>query len=999
MKKLLLSATACLSVFATINAQNILPCNTYGVRETYLKTVPGYAAKLNAAEAAAAAEYQAFLLKANSAAKATTSGDPTYTVPVVFHVLHLGETPGSGSNIDDQICIDAVAQINKDYARQGIDTTTIDVIFEPLYENAHMQFMLAQKDPQGNCTNGVVHHYNPKTVWDQNDLFNYQYSTYATGNWNPSKYLNIYIVKNIVSSGSVVGGGIIVGYTHLPGTAPIDPADAIVYRNDFLYGLDARSLSHEIGHWFGLSHTFGATNDPGFECGNDDIGDTPKTTGFFSTCPKPANYLTAPSVTTPADSSDIVKVKFGAMTNTTALNSLSGKIIRPLITLVATTVTPTSDTANFTATGTAGGYSDFSNVYGNDFNAATTNTISITSLAKSTDNNYVGVYFDYNRNGSFADAGEAVYIPTVTVVNYNVVPLNAMGTNVFNGSNTPLKINKTYTVVTGTPPSTVISTFTTTPDSFVVAPAKVIIPSGLYGLIRMRVITSNTPITGPTMTPGSGEFEEYNFNIGTTPSPTTGINKTMATCDTVRPNIENFMDYSSCPKMFTKGQNDKVRQSATSMISNRALLISDENLYFTGILGTKTFTTVTTTTVPVTTYTTYLYSNPTTVTPCAPIADFSLNKVITCAGQSITFNNTSYNSSATSTFDWVFEGGTPATSTLATQSVTYSTPGDYSVSLTTSNVNGSSTKTANSIVSIKWNAGQISLPYVENFESGQWWPSGWNIINSDFGTHGWEMSNYGAGTLSSSYKSLVLGNANYTSNFPGFEGNTDIAETPSFDFSNTTNISFAFDYSFARKTGVVADTFKVQYSLDCGGSWKTFLGSSTTAAMVAATGGTVNAPYLPLSSSTSSTVTNPKWKTMIIPTVGTTPIANKRDVKFRFWFKNDADNGQSQNLYIDNINIGGTVGIHEFENSLGLSIYPNPTNSSSTVEFTSPKNSKVNIIVYDVTGRVIEENNLDANAGVSSKYLVNSSNKLKAGIYFVTLVIDNNKITKKLIIE
>lgn len=950
MKKLLLSATACLSVFATINAQNILPCNTYGVRETYLKTVPGYAAKLNAAEAAAAAEYQAFLLNANTAAK-TTSVDPTYTVPVVFHVLHLGETPGSGSNIDDQICIDAVAQINRDYARQGIDTTTIDVIFEPLYENAHMQFMLAQKDPQGNCTNGVVHHYNPKTVWDQNDLFNYQYSTYATGNWNPSKYLNIYIVKNIVSSGSVVGGGIIVGYTHLPGTAPIDPADAIVYRNDFLYGLDARSLSHEIGHWFGLSHTFGSTNDPGFECGNDDIGDTPKTTGFFSTCPKPANYLIAPSVTTPVDSSDILKVRFGAMTNTTTLNSLSGKIIRPLITLVATTVTPTSDTSNVTATGTAGGYSDFTNVYGNDFNAGGSNIISITSIAKSTDNNYVAAYFDYNRNGIFTDASEAVFVPAAGL----------FGTQTYSSN--------------------------------------VTIPSGLYGLIRMRVITSNTPITGPTMTPGSGEIEEYNFNIGTTPSPTTGINKTMATCDTIRPNIENIMDYSSCPKMFTKGQNDKVRQSAASMISNRALLISDENLYFTGILGTKTFTTVTTTTVPVTTYTTYVYSNPTTVTPCAPIADFSLNKVITCAGQSITFNNTSYNSSAASTFAWVFEGGTPATSTLATQTVTYSTPGDYSVSLTTSNVNGSSTKTANSIVSIKWNAGQISLPYVENFESGQWWPAGWNIINSDFGTHGWEMSNYGAGTLSSSYKSLVLGNANYTSNFPGFAGNTDIAETPAFDFSNTTNISFAFDYSFARKTGVVADTFKVQYSLDCGGSWKTFLGSSTTAAMVAATGGTVNAPYLPLSSSTSSTVTNPKWKTMIIPTVGTTPIANKRDVKFRFWFKNDADNGQSQNLYIDNINIGGTVGIHEFENSLGLSIYPNPTNSSSTIEFTSPKNSKVSIIVYDVTGRVIEENSLDANAGVNSKYLVNSSNKLKAGIYFVTLVIDNNKITKKLIIE
>ena len=89
MKKLLLSATAFLSMFATINAQKIQPCGTYQAREIALKTVPGYAAKLNAAEALSAAEYQAFLQNANSAAK-TSSLNPnyTFTVPVVFHILH-----------------------------------------------------------------------------------------------------------------------------------------------------------------------------------------------------------------------------------------------------------------------------------------------------------------------------------------------------------------------------------------------------------------------------------------------------------------------------------------------------------------------------------------------------------------------------------------------------------------------------------------------------------------------------------------------------------------------------------------------------------------------------------------------------------------------------------------------------------------------------------------------------------------------------------------------
>jgi PKD repeat protein len=917
MKKILLSATAFLSLVASINAQNIQPCNTYGVRETLLKTVPGYAAKLNAAESAASAEYQAFLQNMNSAAKtASLAPDYTFTVPVVFHVLHLGEAPGTGSNINDQLCIDALAQVNRDFSRQGNDTNTIDALFDPLYKNSHMHFALAQKDPNGNCTNGIVHHFNPKTNWDQSDVFNYQYSTYAAGNWSPAKYLNIYIVKNIIGSSI----GIIVGYTYLPGTSPVDPADAIVYRNDFLSGLDARSLSHEIGHWFGLSHTFGSTNEPGSECSNDDIGDTPKTTGFFSICPKAANYSFVPSVTNPSDGSDIVRVKLGAtMTNSTTINTLSGYFKRPLSSLTGTVPTTATDSSNVIASGVAGGYSDFSLVYGNDFTAGTTNILSVQSTASPSVANYVAVYCDYNKDGDFLDGNETLF---------------NSGAGFFG--------NQTFSVST-------------------------VIPAGLKGPSRMRVITSDSPITSALFTPTSGEIEDYTLNIG------------IPSCDDIRPNIENIMDYSSCPKMFTEGQVNKMRLSASSTIGNRNLLVDTLNLKFTGILDAN--------------------GNPTTVSPCGPVSDFASNKLITCAGQSIVYNSTSYNSTPSS-YAWVFEGGSPATSTLATQSVTYSTPGTYSVSLTTSNGNGSSTKTVESYVTTNWNAGLISLPYSENFESGQWWPAGWVNVNADYNTHSWEMSNYGAGTLSNSYHSLVLGNANYVSFFPGFAGNVDIMETPNFDFTNTSNISFSFDYSFARKTGVTSDDFRVQYSLDCGGTWSNMPSIPAITAMVAATGGTVNAPYIPLSSLTSSTNPNPKWKNVTVANgFFSSLVDNKRDVKFRFYFMNDIENGQSQNLYIDNINISGTVGIHEFENSLGLSIYPNPTNSSATIQLTSPKDSKIDILVYDVTGRIVEQNQVNAAAGVNSKYTVNTSSKLNAGIYFITLVIDNNKITKKLIIE
>lgn len=942
MKKLLLSATACLLMAASIKAQEIQPCGTYKAREYYLKNVPGYAAKLNAAEAASRAEYQAFLQQ--SQASKTASVEPTYTVPVVFHILHQGEPLGTAPNIDDQLCIDALAQVNRDYAKQGIDTSVIDPLFRPLYEDSHMQFMLAQKDPNGNCTNGVVHHFDNKTQWSQSDLSNYQYSTYASGNWNPYRYLNIYIVKNIIASGSVVGGGIIVGYTHLPGTEPVSAADAIVYRNDFLTGLNARALSHEIGHWFGLSHTFGSTNDPGFECGNDDIYDTPATTGFFSTCPKPGYNYTTPSVTNPVDASDITRVKFGKMDNSTAVNSLTGTFIRPLFTMVATTVTPLVDTSVVIATGTTGSYSDFTMKYGNDFNAGSANvyTVSITSSALSTDSNYVSAYIDYNNNGSFADAGEAIFTPTYGL----------LGTQTY---------TRTYTI-----------------------------PAGKYGLYRMRVMTSNSYITGPTMIPASGEIEEYNLNVGTTPSPTTGINMTMATCDTVRPNIENIMDYSDCPKMFTKGQKDKVRMSATSTTGNRNILITNENLYFTGIVN-RTITYNTSTLKNDTVYT------PTTVSPCAPVADFASNKMSTCVGQSILYTNTAYNGTGL-TYSWVFEGGTPATSSAAVETVTYSTPGTYSVSLTVTNAYGASTKTISSVYASN-NSYGVTLPYSEDFEASVWPPAGWNIpTNPDMFSPTWEKENvHGAGVPET--KGLILPNANGASAMFGNAANVDVIELPLFDFSNFTFGTFEFDYSFARKTGVTQDSVKVQYSFDCGGTWKNLLGIPSAAAMTAATGGTVNAPYIPWSSAPTTTATTYKWKTVTATNALNGTLSGKRDVKFRFWFKNDVANGESQNFYIDNINITGVVGIHEFENSLGLSIYPNPTNSAATIEFTSPNNSKVNIIVYDVTGRMVEQNESSANAGVTNKHTVNAAGKLTPGIYFISLMIDNNKVVKKLIID
>lgn len=748
MKTSLLSAALISLVASAGMAQSpkISPCETYRTQEDYIKTIPGYKQKLDAVMAKTAQEFHAYRDAMAAQKTNTVTAAYTFTVPVVFHILH---TNGP-ENISDAACIAALDQVNKDYGRLGSDIASIDPLYEPLYVDSKMKFVLAKKDPSGNCTSGIVHHYDVNTQWKQSNIYNYIYSTVGTYNWSPSRYLNIYIVDNIIPSGSVLGGGTIVGYTHLPGTAPNVGSDAIVYNRSFLSGLQARSLSHEIGHWFGLSHTFGGTNDAGVVCGNDDIYDTPATAGFYSTCPLPYTALN--------DSCD----------------------------------------------------------------------------------------------------------------------------------------------------------------------------------------------------PGH------------------------------RPNMNNIMDYSGCPMMFTQGQTDKMRFTAQNATADRNRLVDTSNLVFTGILS-MTMTVVTNSVTGVND-TTRTYA-PAPASVCAPVADFYATKAMACQNQVVIFNSTSFNNTSGLTYSWAFEGGAPATSTLATPSVTYTQAGAFSTTLTVTNSAGTSTKVRSAFPSISWHPDQISFPAKEGFENaaGNTLPNGWRAINPDYLTVTWQVANYG----SNSSKCMVLPNANEGSTlFTG--GNVDMLVTPIYNLSNTSNLSLSFDYSYARKTGSSGDVFKVEYTTDCGGNWNSLSGTPTSTVLANNTGSVVNAPYIPYDQS--------KWKTHTYISSALTQVTNKPDVQFRFVFTNNA-NGSAQNLYIDNFNISGTVGLEELANTIGLNIYPNPTSSSSTLEFTSPLDSKAAVRVFDVTGRIVEEASFTAAAGITSKYDVNKQASLKSGIYFITLDLNNQKVTRKLVIE
>ena len=161
----------------------------------------------------------------------------------MFHILHLG----GPENISDAQVLDALYVLNRDFRKQNPDTNTIVNDFKALAADANLEFRLATKDEFGNCTNGITRHYDARTNWDT-DMSNY----FTT--WNPTKYLNIYVVNNIT-----IGAA---GYTYLPGSAP-GYMDAIVMRHDYVGTMGtgslytSRALTHEVGHWFNLQHVWG----------------------------------------------------------------------------------------------------------------------------------------------------------------------------------------------------------------------------------------------------------------------------------------------------------------------------------------------------------------------------------------------------------------------------------------------------------------------------------------------------------------------------------------------------------------------------------------------------------------------------------------------------------------------------------------------------------------------------------------------------------------------
>jgi PKD repeat protein len=631
----------------------------------------------------------------DSQASRSSSGT-VYIIPVVFHILHMyGQ-----ENISDAQVIDAVNILNRDFRKRNSDTANIVPEFKGIAADCEIEFRLARKDPNGDCTNGIDRIATPLTEGANDDA--------KLNQWNPKKYLNIWVARSLERSG-------VAGYSYYPSTAQMAPQiDGIMMLSDYIGSIGtgnpytSRTLTHEVGHYLDLPHTWGSTNSPGVACGDDGVGDTPVTRGF----------------------------QFCSVNNSAICN----------------------------------------------------------------------------------------------------------------------------------PP--------------------------------------------------------------------------------VKENVQNYMEYSFCTRMFTTGQKNRMRNALNSIIAFRNNLSTSSNLAETGTDGTPQ-------------------------ADCAPKSDFNATR-FSCAGAYVYLYDQSWRGTALS-YKWLLPGSDTPESYVKDPVARYYTPGSYSVTLITSNAEGSDTLTKTNYIHSIPSPSTNYLPFSESFEDDLYKSKGWIVYEDTSDNVRWKRTT-AAGYYSSS--SLLLDVFNRTR-----PGAIHSLITPAFDLTTSLSPALEFKTAYATRAASSTDAFRVYYSLNCGSSWIPVVSSMSSADLSAGMLFTSYSPY----------VTDWKYHNFSIPSFA---ISVRTQFLFEFTV---GENGN--NFFLDDINIASTVtSVNGSSNQAAtVVVHPNPAHHSSRVSFTLRERQLVTLKIYDLLGKeAVSLLNPTALAPGSYSY---DTPPLLPGVYFVKLSAGSAPLISKLVIE
>lgn len=470
---------------------------------------------------------------------------------------------------------------------------------------------------------------------------------------------------------------------------------------------------------------------------------------------------------------------------------------------------------------------------------------------------------------------------------------------------------------------------------------------GTSSAVRSRTLTHEvghwlnlSHVWGSTNNPGVSCGDD---NVADTPE-TEGwdnCNLNGATCGNTLDNVQNYMEYSYCSRMFTNGQKARMRAALNSSTGQRNQLWVSQNLIDTGTDGPDNL--------------------------CA--ASFTTDRFVICAGESIDFTDISFH--GPSTWNWTFTGASPLNSTDQNPtSITYPNVGQYPVSLTVGDGTVTQSATQNNYIIVVPNVG-LPAPIQEGFESISAVPNNeWFVNNMDNGQT-WAIA---TGVGSSGTKCIK------NSNGISATGSVDEIISTTYDVSGFSSIVLSFKYAFAYKSSTNTDKLKVMVSNDCGASWsvrKTISGTNFNTAP---------------NTTGSFTPTAGQWVQVDVTNILPSYLVSN------FMFKITFEGGGGNNIYVDDINISGVLGVEEEENPFNVNIFPNPATDLTTVYFYTRSSEEVSIELVDMLGKVVRSQELGGLSAGEHRIDVPRLS-LSKGVYFVRLNIGTTTTIRKLIIE
>lgn len=224
-----------------------------------------------------------------------SSRTQTSNLPTIIHIIHVEDDKiGKGDNISYNQILSQVNATNRDLLYQNTNKgNTLDE-FSSVSSNMKIELKLAIFDNTGKIltepgVNRIVADPGSKGYFTNSEAN----AIIRQHIWDPNKYLNIWVLK---LDSEWLGYAFFPNYPSLEGLDQISSSekatsirDGVVINttffgsNEFNYfsGISSpfnlgRTLTHELGHYLGVLHTWGV-GSPSTQCNKDDYcGDTPK---------------------------------------------------------------------------------------------------------------------------------------------------------------------------------------------------------------------------------------------------------------------------------------------------------------------------------------------------------------------------------------------------------------------------------------------------------------------------------------------------------------------------------------------------------------------------------------------------------------------------------------------------------------------------------------------------------------------------------------------------